>query len=34
MTLTMGGMSVVPILLAVAIEAWGWRIACWPPQRS
>ena len=27
MTLTMGGMSVVPILLAVAIEAWGWRIA-------
>ena len=27
MTLTMGGMSVVPILLAVAIDAWGWRIA-------
>ena len=27
MTLTMGGMSVVPILLAVAVEAWGWRIA-------
>jgi len=27
MTLTMGAMSVVPILLAVAIDAWGWRIA-------
>jgi MFS family permease len=27
MTLTMGGISIVPILLAVAIEAWGWRIA-------
>jgi MFS family permease len=27
MTLTMGGMSVVPILLAVAINAWGWRLA-------
>ena len=27
MTLTMGGMCVVPILLAVAIDAWGWRIA-------
>lgn len=27
MTLTMGGMSIVPILLAVAIDAWGWRIA-------
>ena len=27
MTLTMGGMSVVPILLAVAIDTWGWRLA-------
>ena len=27
MTLTLGGMSTVPMLLAVAIDAWGWRIA-------
>ena len=27
MTLTMGGMPLVPILLAIAIDAWGWRSA-------
>ncbi|MBC8194622.1 MAG: MFS transporter [Acidimicrobiia bacterium] len=27
MTLTMGGISVVPVLLALAIDAWGWRMA-------
>ena len=27
MTLTMGGMSIVPILLSIAIDAWGWRTA-------
>jgi MFS family permease len=27
MTFTMGGISVVPVLLALAIDAWGWRIA-------
>ncbi len=27
MTLTMGGMSIVPVLLAIAIDAWGWRTA-------
>ncbi len=27
MTLTMGGISVVPVLLALAIDAWGWRLA-------
>jgi MFS family permease len=26
MTLTMGGMAFVPVLLAFAIDAWGWRI--------
>ena len=27
MTLTMGGISVVPVLLALAIDTWGWRVA-------